>query len=300
MGYLVEWHIPKGKFDFDVLDTLPPDLWTNVFEIDECEFSLIDADFRSSKIFPKSFDSKYDKLNRLYESLTKAGTYVPLIDAGLEIALNPQVVNLNLWLSNALQDEVISIQSNDDQLDLAVQSKSGSLSRLRFRAEDIEVLYENDEVHIFPLVTELGGPVVDLKKFDNGDFTIHPREKEQTSELHEIAAEEIVSFLGIKPQTIGLATWDFDEERLRSVFTRETKAREVPQDRIERAAPKEKKQLTLKTRFTLIMSAVFAVSAFNGYREYEKSGQLDPLWYITGGATIALVLIIFAVLAKRK
>ena len=49
MGYLVEWHIPKGRFAFDILDTLPSGLRANVFEIDGCESNLIYADFSSRK-----------------------------------------------------------------------------------------------------------------------------------------------------------------------------------------------------------------------------------------------------------
>jgi surface polysaccharide O-acyltransferase-like enzyme len=48
------------------------------------------------------------------------------------------------------------------------------------------------------------------------------------------------------------------------------------------------------------MLAVVAVSAVNGYREYQKSGHLDPLWYIIVGVTIAVVLVVFAVFAKRR
>lgn len=300
MGYLVEWHIPRKKFDFDILDTLPDGLRAHVFEIDECEFNLIHADFRSSKVFPVKFGEKYQKLDELYESLAKQEVYPSSIYAGLEVAINTQVVHLNLWLSNALQDEVISIHTNDDQADLSVRSIAGSLSRLRFRAEDIEVLYENGEVHIFPLITEMNEPVVNLEELDNPAFTMHAREKEQTSDLHEIAAEEIDSLLGIKPQMIGLATWDFDEECLRRVFTGKDKDKEVLQDERQGAVPGGSKQVTLKTRVTLVMLALFAVTAFNGYKEYEKSGHLDPSWYIGVGVSIALVLIVFVVLAKRK
>lgn len=144
------------------------------------------------------------------------------------------------------------------------------------------------------------GPIVDLDKFDNGTFIIHPREKEDTSELHEIAAEEIESFLAIKPEVIGLATWDFDEACLRRVFTRNGREGLASKERTKGATPRKNRKLSLKTRFIFMMLAVIVVSGISGYREHEKSGQLDHLWYISSGATIALVLLIFVLLAKRK
>lgn len=291
MGYLVEWHIPKHKFDFDVLNRLPSGLAVSVFRIDGCDLDLVYADFAARKFFPQQFDDKYDKLNSLYETLVEMGLYVSPYS---------QVVNLNLWLSQALKDEVISVVSNDDQLDLAVQSRSGSLSRLRFRTDEIEVLYENDDVQIIPFFPELSEPEVNLKNFDNRDFIIQPREKVMSSELHEIAAEEVVSFLGIKPQLIGLATWEFDEERLNRVFTREVTETAAPENRAKEVVFQQEKKLSLKTRFIVLMLAALSVLGMLGYSEYKDAGHIDSSWYIATGATIALVLIVFGVFAKRK
>lgn len=121
-----------------------------------------------------------------------------------------------------------------------------------------------------------------------------------SSELHEIAAEEVASFLGIKPQVIGLATWDFDEDCLQRVFTRKIPAESAARKKTEKEAASKSKNLSLKTRFILIMSAMFSVVGIRGYSEYKDSGHLDQSWYIAAGATIALALIVFGMLARKK
>lgn len=72
----------------------------NVFEVDGGESRLIHADFRSRKILPQRFDDRYDKLNQLYEALT---------GAGIEIALDPQMVILRKVLCRQARSHVICL-----------------------------------------------------------------------------------------------------------------------------------------------------------------------------------------------
>ena len=61
------------------------------------------------------------------------------------------------------------------------------------------------------------------------------------------------------------------------------------------------KQLSLQTRVILIGIAVFAGLAWNGYQQYQTTGELDPLWLATGGiALVAGVAIMVFMLWREK
>ena len=148
MGYLLTSHIIKGESDLNRLNDLPKEISFKVYRDIKTGCLCIDF-FTSGKEnkypfqrmlpatgLPLEFDGQDASLNDLYDCLKKSAS---------ANSFKRALVNLNKIVSEKLDNEVLSIASDDDGIDLAVKSSSGRVQNLTFRAEDIEIKNPDDD-----------------------------------------------------------------------------------------------------------------------------------------------------------
>ncbi len=221
MAYLLTTHIIKGNADLSGLSDIPKEISFKAYREREADFTCIDF-FSSGK------ENKYP-----FQRMLPA-TGLPLIFEGDDVALNDlyeglkkssaansfkrALVNLNKIVSEKLCAEVLSIASDDDGLDLAVKSNNGVLQDLRFRAEDIEILYDSKSIIVQPLLTEEDESFVDLNNFQSEAFELKERNKDFCTELHYIALKSVQAFLGTNEKVLGLGSFDPEPLNLEEVI----------------------------------------------------------------------------------
>ena len=178
MGNLVTGHIVKVEVDFNQLMTLPTDIVFKAYRHADFEFRFLDfykigrenlfpfQHLLPQSLLPERLPKSYDSLNLLHQMLEKAG---------LSFSFPRSILNLNLAVSALLDVPAASFAADDDELDFFVQSNKGSLTRLHFLADDLEILWENREIHIHPLIGDDVGETTDLSVFQDSMFIVHER-----------------------------------------------------------------------------------------------------------------------------
>lgn len=201
MSYLIKQHIVRGEINMDSLKFLPAGLSITAYKNEALDFVFLEINYDSKSSLSAIFPEKNSIFDKLYQTLKSSWPYA-------HDSFDIQLISLNILLSTTLNTQVLSLVSDDDTYDLSVISKQGSIERLRFKAEDIEVLYENDVINIYPLVTYDNGPIIDLSIFQCTPFTVHHRIRQDECRLHNIAKSELASFLNDHTNILGLGTFD--------------------------------------------------------------------------------------------
>ncbi len=60
------------------------------------------------------------------------------------------------------------------------------------------------------------------------------------------------------------------------------------------------KKLSMKTRVALIGGAILVGIGWNGYKQYQTTGELDQLWFITGGITLVVATAIAISMLRKE
>ena len=206
MGFNVNSHVVKGEFDADGLKALLPGIPFAASRIKghDCIFLSIDVPYltRNEALAP-NLPNPYAALHQLYRALEADG---------VAVCFNRGLANLNLKLSKLFEGSVLSIESSDDMVDFTVASACGLFTGLQFKAEDVEVVVEDGNIHIYPLVTELAETVVDLSIFDGGPFVVHGRDRLETDDVNRIARLVLKAFLNTEHDVVDILLEDLSHE----------------------------------------------------------------------------------------
>ena len=208
MGFNVDRHVVMEGFDAESLKNSFPGVPFVATRITGYHgvFLYIDVGTRAEAT-PIRLAAPYDSLDSLYEILKSAGATV---------AFSRDLVILNLEISRLFRSAVLSIDSNDDQRDLTVESNNGSLVRINFATEDAEFLVEHGEIHVYPLITESEDEMyLDLSLFHGGDYIVHDRDRNASYDVNRIARASLRSFLRTKQDVVDILLEDLshpDEE----------------------------------------------------------------------------------------
>ncbi len=211
MGYLISSHIVKADADLDKLKDLPEEISFRAYQQDGLDYIFIDF-FPANKIpkypfqriapstgIPLEFSEQHEILNTLYKNLKACGA---------ANSFKRAIANFNRKVSKLLDTEVLSIASDDDDLDFAVRSSSGNFLSINFRADDLDINYINGQVTLQPLITEESEPLIDLSSIESDNFIIKERDKEFSTLLHDVAAKAVTSFIGSTDTILGLSSFD--------------------------------------------------------------------------------------------
>jgi hypothetical protein len=151
------------------------------------------------KDFPLELPDELVALTRVYATLKNKNNF------------KRGFVNINLFISKTLQQQVCSFCSDDDGLDFVCISQNGVLQRLRCECDDIEITYENRSVTIQPLQPEVDdNNLTDLSQLHDPDagISVMERNKAQSPHLHPLASLELTAFLGTTTAPLGLGSFD--------------------------------------------------------------------------------------------
>lgn len=232
MGFNVDRHVVIGGFDAELLKTsLPgvPFVATHV-KGHNGVFLFIDEGIRREAA-PIGLPPPYDALDSLHQVLSSAGATV---------AFSRDLVILNLKLSELFGGKVLSIDSNDDQRDLAVESANGSLVRINFKTEDTEFVVEHGQIHVHPLITESDDQItLNPSLFSDGPYILHGRDKAETYDVNRIARASLRSFLDTQHDVVEILLEDLSHEDEHLVVRHEGRASshgpgsETPLDDVE-------------------------------------------------------------------
>lgn len=262
MGYLVTAHIIKGQADRALFNDLPAGVSFNAFKVDNFDAQFLSC-YKAGSASQYPFQAAYTPpalsewmdtpnhfLNPLYEVLRKAGA---------ANTFRRGFVNLNLIFSKTLNLPVLSFVSDDDETDFAIQSTSGVLEKLHFRADDIEVVFQEGQIHIYPLQSVEDEPIFDLSLFNSTPYVVHPREREYSSLIHNFASAEVKTFLQTEESVLGLNTFDGPTNSIEEIFKYEG-AQETPQAIQETKATHEQSALSDASRTSRLIAVVIDIA----------------------------------------
>ena len=215
MGYLVVAHVTKAAPDLARLQTLPANLGWVLYRDEAAGAYFIDL-FEAGRqpewpftALPPTKQVTSDLPPGL-EALTKV--YRALEELGRADSFRRGFVNINRMISSALQMPVCSLCADDDGLDLTCVSNGGSLQRLRFESDDLEVTYDAGKVVIQPHGSDEmdEDELADVAHLHDpaGGIHVEERDEDLSTQLHNVATAEVARFLGVQNAPLGLGTFD--------------------------------------------------------------------------------------------
>jgi len=232
MGYLVVAHVVKSAPATERLSALPPGIAWSVHQEDSTGAFYIDTykagrtqswPFTSmppTKDIPLELPQGLEPLEAIYRALEKAQ---------LANSFKRGFLNLNLVLSQALQAPVCSFCSDDDGVDFVCQSDRGRLQRVHCECGDLDIIYNDGQVTVQPLLMEDGEATdtSDIHHPQNG-VVVLDRNVEQSPLLHLVASKEVSAFLGIQQPPLGLGSFDGMQAPPRRIASSATPATSTP------------------------------------------------------------------------
>ena len=120
-------------------------------------------------------------------------------------------------LSQRLQMPVLSLVSDDDELDFACTSDQGSLVRLKCHSGDLLITYEAGQTHIQPLLPEFEEDDEFLSELNQvrtvcPGATVAERDVPWDAKLHAVATSEWLRFANTDRAILGLGSFDPPED----------------------------------------------------------------------------------------
>lgn len=213
MGYLIAAHVMNQEPDPSKLSALPVSIAWSLYRDDGGGPFYLDT-FRTGRKQNWPFTSM-PSAKDLSLDLAKGGeglaiTYKALEEALLANSFNRAYFNLNLALSEMLQMPVCSFCSDDDLLDFACVSNNGNLTRLHCECGDLDIVCENGQVTIQPLLVEEEGLCTNVTNLHDPATGVDVLERnvDQSRLLHHVASIEVVRFLGVKKAPLGLGSFE--------------------------------------------------------------------------------------------
>lgn len=189
MGYLISTHFLERAPDFSALrSVLPESLEPHIYKHSEHPVWAVDtlrSPLRHGYYFGSSTETRdvpielpghLDEVQRLYDALSKLKS---------ASGLRRGFINLAELISKTLGEDVLSIFSDDDGVDLAMRTRAGQLQSIEGMIGDHAVSYWK------------GCP-----------FSLEPIPEHQERRLHDNASRVFEDVFGVSGEKIGFGRWD--------------------------------------------------------------------------------------------
>lgn len=214
MSYYISATIVKGNVDLGLLNKMPEGLAFKAYGADSLDGVFLDVCLSTTgfsdpfqncvpdRLLSQALPDKNSHLNLLRKKLHQRG-------GDLELELQTSLINLSLQLSSLFGTEVLCLSSDDNGMDFCARADSGNIKKLRFRVEDIEVLYENGKVNIIPLDCQNFGEerTFDKRFFKDTPFKIY-RLIDGPDLLHYYSRTEADLVIPGAADALGLSSFD--------------------------------------------------------------------------------------------
>lgn len=211
--YMVTAHIVPGSFDPSALAKLSKVRW-RAYRDDEADAWLIDVytDDHSAKWpftqHPAGLRaaSKANEASLLQDVLKRIGARdVPALS----------LAAFNLMLSTTLGVEVLSISSDDEEIDMACRSRDGRIEEIAVEFYDVDLRWRDGRVEAQLLINALASEE-EVEEFGTSEeafkglrnVNVLPRTVELQPLLHHLAAGKARDFLGGRETFLDLSSFD--------------------------------------------------------------------------------------------
>ena len=220
MGYLISAHITLQKPDVDQLASLPDSIGYRVVHHRSAGVYLIDT-YWAARPPGEPFQQTAPATDIPLELPSALGDledfYRFLYQQNLKHTFRKSDINFNLMLSQRLQMPVLSLVSDDDELDFACTSDQGSLLRLKCHSGDLLITYEAGQTHLQPLLPEFEEDDEFLSDLNQlrvvcPGATVAQRDVPWDAQLHAVATNEWLRFADTDRAIIGLGSFDPPED----------------------------------------------------------------------------------------
>lgn len=212
MGYRVGAHLVMEEADWSRLSKLPESLTWSVRRHDG--FYGIDVQ-RAWKAVPEPYGAMTLKgvpaeLPEAFGELRAIQTFLAM--HGEDFAFPGDAFNLGVQLSELLDTRILTVWTDDDSLDFALESRAGAPTRLRLGGYGVELTWTPGRCSVVPLEDEEGEP----PNLDAGALRERIPELEVEALravdplLHRVAAAEARAFVGSETAPLGLGSFDGD------------------------------------------------------------------------------------------
>ncbi|MCR9201605.1 MAG: hypothetical protein NXI04_23425 [Planctomycetaceae bacterium] len=213
---MISAHIINGSSDCERLSELPDSIGYRLYRHNAAGVMLLDT-FRPDRVPPHPFQyplptadvsldlpAEMDAFTALYDQLYKLD---------LANSFKKSYINFSLLLHDLTAQPVLSIATDDDELDFACTVADGRVTRLTAHCGDLMVTSVNGLPHIQPLVPEFEGDAEVLS--DTTEIqtsiptaTVSDRNVEWPTQLNGVALQEWLAFCEYGQPIIGLGTFD--------------------------------------------------------------------------------------------
>lgn len=216
MGYLIAAHIMKDEPDLSRLSELPASIGWRAYHHKSADMTMLDT-FRAGNVPDYPFQrplptaeisldlpSEYSALEALYKQFYKLD---------LANSFKKSYINFSLLLSDLCNTPVLSLISDDDELDFACTASAGHITRLAARCGDMIVTLQDGRLHLQPLVPECEEDTEFLTDTDTfkkavPGLVLAERNVDWPSQLHAVAIQEWQLFSGSNRLILGLGSFD--------------------------------------------------------------------------------------------
>lgn len=220
MGYLIAAHIVNGEPDLSRLSELPTSIGWRAYRHASAGVTMLDT-FRAGNVpdwpFQQPLPTTDISLDLSPEFSSFEALYGQLYKLDLANSFKKSYINFALLCARLLDNPVLSIISDDDELDFGCVASSGDITRLAARCGDMIVTLKDGRPHIQPLVPEFEEDAEFLTdtaalKKAVPDLVVAERNVDWPSQLHAVAIQEWQAFSGSQTHIPGLGSFDPPED----------------------------------------------------------------------------------------
>ena len=222
MAFLISAHIVRDEPDATRLGELPSSIGWRVYHHQSANVYIIDT-FRAARPAEYPFQTRLPAADiplELPSDLSALEAFYGFLQKhGLADSFKTSYINFGLLLNRVLGMPVLSLISDDDQMDFAATACDGMLARLKCRCGDLIVTHDAGETQIQPLIPEFEEDEEFLTNLEElrvavRGATVADRNRPWDSRLHGIAMDEWKRFANTDALILGLGSFDPpDDER---------------------------------------------------------------------------------------
>lgn len=226
VGHFVSAHVLLERADFSQLNNLPPSIGYRVYFHRRAQLYLIDT-FRSTRLPAFPFQSRLpamelsSEIPRDYEGLRTL--HAQLVELGQAAGFCTTYMNYCRMASRLLAAPLLSIVSDDDELDFACLASHGRLERVHCICGGLRIVFDQDALRagvvIGPSADEPGAigltpneahPPAAIATLQSAlpQLQTFPPLAMAATDLHVIALDELTRFIGRRVAMLGLGQFD--------------------------------------------------------------------------------------------
>ncbi len=195
---MISHHIINGSSDCDRLSELPESIGYCLYRHNAANVMLLDT-FRPDRVPPHPFQYPLPTADVPLDLPAEMGDFASLYDQLYKLDLansfKKSYINFAMLLNELTAQPVLSIATDDDELDFACSVADGRVTRLVAHCGDLLVTSVDGRPHVQPLIPEFDGDAdflsdTSLIQTSVPNATVYDRTVEWPTQLNGVAIQE--------------------------------------------------------------------------------------------------------------